>query len=78
MTMEDTMIEVARFESREQVLEALGKKRDLTGADLGGLDLSGLRLFGVTMAGANLRDADLRGCLLVGINASKADLSNAQ
>jgi uncharacterized protein YjbI with pentapeptide repeats len=54
------MLDPAKFASREQVLDALAEKRDLTGADLSGLDLSGLRLVAVAMVRASLRGADLR------------------
>jgi uncharacterized protein YjbI with pentapeptide repeats len=53
MNVEDTKVERAAFKSREEVLEALRAKHDLTGADLSGLDLSGIKLVAVTMAGAN-------------------------
>ena len=67
MSTEDAGIEKAEFESREQVLETLKTKRDLTGADLSGLDLSGIRFLGAKMPGARLCDADLTGCMMAGV-----------
>ena len=78
MAMADGTIDQVEFESRDQVLETLSKKRDLTGADLSGLDLSGMKFLGVKMTGANLRDADLTGSIPAGADISGANLSNTQ
>jgi predicted HTH domain antitoxin len=67
-----------KFESREQVVEALRQKKSLASYDLGGLDLSGLRFIGIKMGGARLREANLKEALLVGVNLAGADLSGAR
>ena len=40
-----------RIESREQVSEAVRKRRNLDGADLSGMDLAGMRFVGIKMEG---------------------------
>ena len=70
-------VQTKKFESREELMEALKKERNLTGADLSGLDLSGIKLFGMSMKGADLHNSNLTGAKLAGLDMREVDLSNA-
>jgi hypothetical protein len=67
---------------RDAILDAIGKRANLSGAnlsraDLSGADLSGANLSRANLSGANLSRADLSGADLSGANLSRADLSRA-
>ena len=67
-----------KYESREEILETLSRKRDLSGANLSGLDLSEIKLTGLKMEGANLSDTNLTKATLAAINMAGVNLAKAQ
>jgi hypothetical protein len=62
---------------KDAVIEAVGKKADLSGADLSGADLSGADLLDAYLSNADLSGADLSGADLLDAYLSNADLSGA-
>ena len=62
---------------REALIEAVGKKADLTEAYLSEANLSGANLSGAYLRGAYLNEANLSGADLSGANLSGANLSGA-
>ena len=70
-------VETKQFETREEIMERLKEKRDLSGADMSGLDLSGMKFVALEMAGADLHDADLTGAVLAGADMSDVNFANA-
>ena len=38
------VVETKQFESRDEIMESLKEKRNLSGADMSGLDLSGMKV----------------------------------
>lgn len=64
-----------QLKTREDVVMAIGERRNLTGAWLEGLDLAGLNLQNACLYGAVLRFANLEGACLNRADLRHADLS---
>lgn len=65
--------ETGRLESREEVVETVRRKRDLSGTDPSGLDLAGIKLTGLHMEAAD-RVFLVTGCLTPVIHRPRACL----
>lgn len=63
--------------SREEILERLKDKQNLSGADFSGLDMSQIKLTGLAMPGANFSQTDLSRAVIAGIDLQNADFSGA-
>ncbi len=69
--------DVIRPETKEQALDAIQKKKDLTGADLSELDFQNINALGAQLRKTNLARANLSRSLLINPNFYKANLNGA-